>query len=124
MQATLGPRDSGLVAVSTASGTALKINRRHPGTWSYLRPRSLPRYRDLVQLLVPPSPPFLRQAALDVCDTLYHLFEMDTNYLLTQVTSIIGQLHTIFDEIGVPRNERDARETEVGNPTLNVRCPH
>jgi protein regulator of cytokinesis 1 len=38
---------------------------------------------------------------------------MDTGYLTTQVTTIIGQLHSIFDEIGVPRNERDARETEV-----------
>lgn len=39
---------------------------------------------------------------------------MDTSYLTTQVTTIIGQLHSIFDEIGVPRNEREARETEVG----------
>ena len=38
---------------------------------------------------------------------------MDTSYLTTQVTTIIGQLHSIFDEIGVPRNEREARETEV-----------
>ncbi|EHY53093.1 Anaphase spindle elongation protein 1 [Exophiala dermatitidis] len=38
---------------------------------------------------------------------------MDTSYLTTQVTTIIGQLHTIFDEIGVPRNERESRETEL-----------
>jgi hypothetical protein len=40
-------------------------------------------------------------------------FKMDTSYLTTQVTTIIGQLHSIFDEIGVPRSEREARETEV-----------
>nr|KAK5447601.1 Microtubule bundling protein [Exophiala xenobiotica] len=38
---------------------------------------------------------------------------MDTSYLTTQVTTIIGQLHSIFDEIGVPRNERETRETEL-----------
>lgn len=38
---------------------------------------------------------------------------MDTNFLQTQVTTIIGQLHSIFDEIGVPRNERESKETEV-----------
>lgn len=38
---------------------------------------------------------------------------MDTSYLTTQVTTIIGQLHGIFDEIGIPRNERDSKETEV-----------
>lgn len=38
---------------------------------------------------------------------------MDTSFLQTQVTSIITQLHSIFDEIGVPRNERESRETEV-----------
>ena len=38
---------------------------------------------------------------------------MDTGYLTTQVTTIIGQLHSVFDEIGVPKNERDARETEL-----------
>ncbi len=41
---------------------------------------------------------------------------MDTSYLTTQVTSIIGQLHGIFDEIGIPRNEREAKETEVQPP--------
>lgn len=38
---------------------------------------------------------------------------VDTGYLTTQVTTIIGQLHGIFDEIGIPKNERDARETEL-----------
>lgn len=39
---------------------------------------------------------------------------MDTSYLSTQVSSIIGQLHGLFDEIGVPSHERDSREAEVG----------
>jgi hypothetical protein len=38
---------------------------------------------------------------------------MDTSYLTTQVTTIIGQLHGIFDEIGVQSQERESRETEV-----------
>ncbi|ETN42139.1 uncharacterized protein HMPREF1541_04080 [Cyphellophora europaea CBS 101466] len=38
---------------------------------------------------------------------------MDTSYLTTQVNTIIGQLHTIWDEIGIPRNERESRETEL-----------
>lgn len=38
---------------------------------------------------------------------------MDTSFLQTQVTTIITQLNSIFDEIGVPRNERESRETEV-----------
>jgi Ase1/PRC1/MAP65 family protein len=38
---------------------------------------------------------------------------MDTSYLTTQVNTIIGQLHSIWDEIGIPRNERDSRETEL-----------
>lgn len=38
---------------------------------------------------------------------------MDTSQLAQQVTSIIGQLHTIFDEIGVPDHEREARESEL-----------
>lgn len=38
---------------------------------------------------------------------------VDTSYLTTQVNSIVGQLHGIFDEIGIPRNEREARETEL-----------
>jgi Ase1/PRC1/MAP65 family protein len=38
---------------------------------------------------------------------------MDASYLTTQVNTIIGQLHSIWDEIGIPRNERDSRETEL-----------
>ncbi|KAF2646167.1 hypothetical protein P280DRAFT_512360 [Massarina eburnea CBS 473.64] len=38
---------------------------------------------------------------------------MDTSYLAQQVTTIIGQLHGLFDEIGVPGHERDAREEEL-----------
>ena len=38
---------------------------------------------------------------------------MDTSYLAQQVTTIIGQLHDLFDEIGVPSHERDSREAEV-----------
>ncbi|KAF1815783.1 hypothetical protein P152DRAFT_455498 [Eremomyces bilateralis CBS 781.70] len=39
--------------------------------------------------------------------------ETDTSYLTEQVANIIAQLHGLFDEIGVPRNERDARESEL-----------
>ncbi len=38
---------------------------------------------------------------------------MDTSYLAQQVNTIVGQLHGLFDEIGVPNHERDAREEEV-----------
>ena len=38
---------------------------------------------------------------------------MDTSYLAQQVNSSIGQLHGLFDEIGVPNHEREARESEV-----------
>lgn len=38
---------------------------------------------------------------------------MDASYLTTQVNNIIGQLHGLFDEIGVPGHERESRETEV-----------
>ena len=38
---------------------------------------------------------------------------MDTSYLAQQVTTIIGQLHGLFDEIGVASHERDSREAEV-----------
>jgi len=38
---------------------------------------------------------------------------MDTSYLTTQVSTIIGQLHGLFDEIGVPSQERESRESEV-----------
>ena len=38
---------------------------------------------------------------------------MDTSYLTTQVSTIIGQLHELFDQIGVSSQERDAREAEL-----------
>lgn len=38
---------------------------------------------------------------------------MDTSYLTSQVATIIGQLHGLFDEIGVPGHERESRESEV-----------
>jgi Ase1/PRC1/MAP65 family protein len=38
---------------------------------------------------------------------------MDPSYLSQQVNTIIGQLHGLFDEIGVPNHEREARESEV-----------
>lgn len=39
---------------------------------------------------------------------------MDTNGLITQVSTIIGQLNGLFDEIGVPDHERESRELDVG----------
>lgn len=38
---------------------------------------------------------------------------MDTSYLSQQVNTIIGQLHGLFDEIGVPGHDRESREAEV-----------
>ncbi|KAM7189164.1 anaphase spindle elongation protein 1 [Naviculisporaceae sp. PSN 640] len=38
---------------------------------------------------------------------------MDTSYLAQQVNTIIGQLHGLFDEIGVSNHEREARESEL-----------
>ncbi|KAL6864277.1 microtubule associated domain-containing protein [Trichoderma novae-zelandiae] len=38
---------------------------------------------------------------------------MDTSYLSKQVNNSIGQLHSLFDDIGVPDHERDARESEL-----------
>ncbi|KAL8923213.1 MAG: hypothetical protein Q9172_003232 [Xanthocarpia lactea] len=38
---------------------------------------------------------------------------MDTDHLTTQVTTIIGQLHGIFDDIGLQTHERESRETEL-----------
>lgn len=38
---------------------------------------------------------------------------MDSSYLSKQVNSSIDQLHGIFDEIGVPDHEREAREAEL-----------
>jgi protein regulator of cytokinesis 1 len=46
---------------------------------------------------------------------------MDTSYLAQQVNSIIGQLHGLFDEIGVPNHDREAREEEVRGATLLLR---
>ncbi|KAI1085853.1 microtubule associated protein-domain-containing protein [Whalleya microplaca] len=37
---------------------------------------------------------------------------MDASYLSQQVNSIIGQLHGLFDEIGVPSHDRESREAE------------
>ncbi|KAK1751625.1 anaphase spindle elongation protein 1 [Echria macrotheca] len=38
---------------------------------------------------------------------------MDTSYLAQQVNTIIGQLHGLFDEIGVPNHDRETREAEL-----------
>ncbi|OAX81730.1 hypothetical protein ACJ72_03933 [Emergomyces africanus] len=38
---------------------------------------------------------------------------IDTSYLTTQVTSIVSQLHGLFDEIGVPNHDRESREQEL-----------
>ncbi|KAK2604534.1 hypothetical protein N8I77_007455 [Diaporthe amygdali] len=38
---------------------------------------------------------------------------MDPSYLSQQVNTIIGQLHGLFDEIGVPSHDRDSREAEL-----------
>jgi protein regulator of cytokinesis 1 len=38
---------------------------------------------------------------------------MDTSYLTSQLSTIISQLHGLFDEIGVPGHERDSRESEL-----------
>ncbi|KAL7945799.1 microtubule associated domain-containing protein [Trichoderma barbatum] len=38
---------------------------------------------------------------------------MDTSYLSKQVNNSIGQLHSLFDDIGVPDHEREARESEL-----------
>ncbi|POR33600.1 Anaphase spindle elongation protein 1 [Tolypocladium paradoxum] len=37
----------------------------------------------------------------------------NTSYLAQQVNGSIGQLHGLFDEIGVPSHEREAREAEL-----------
>ncbi len=47
---------------------------------------------------------------------------MDTSYLAKQVNSSIGQLHGLFDEIGVPNHEREARESEVSFICVKL-CP-
>ncbi|KAK8139261.1 Microtubule bundling protein [Apiospora sp. TS-2023a] len=38
---------------------------------------------------------------------------MDPSYLSQQVNTIIGQLHGLFDEIGVPNKDRETREAEL-----------
>ncbi|AEO69112.1 a4f5207b-9c69-4a63-808c-bbd76a5dbedd [Thermothielavioides terrestris] len=38
---------------------------------------------------------------------------MDTSHLAQQVNTIIGQLHGLFDEIGVSNHDREAREAEL-----------
>jgi len=38
---------------------------------------------------------------------------MDTSYLAQQVNTIIGQLHGLFDEIGVSNHDRESREAEL-----------
>ncbi|KAJ5943419.1 Microtubule-associated protein MAP65/Ase1/PRC1 [Penicillium verrucosum] len=38
---------------------------------------------------------------------------VDTGYLTTQVNNIVAQLHGIYDEIGVPAREREAREADL-----------
>ncbi|KAI1046286.1 hypothetical protein LB505_008496 [Fusarium chuoi] len=37
---------------------------------------------------------------------------VDTSYLAQQVNNSIAQLHGLFDEIGVPDHDREARESE------------
>ena len=46
---------------------------------------------------------------------------MDTNSLIAQVSTIIGQLNGLFDEIGVPDHERESRELDVG-ASLDFMC--
>ncbi|KAH0565143.1 hypothetical protein GP486_001455 [Trichoglossum hirsutum] len=38
---------------------------------------------------------------------------MDTSHLTSQIATIIGELHGLFDEIGVGHHEREARESEL-----------
>ncbi|KAA6408492.1 MAG: hypothetical protein FRX48_07574 [Lasallia pustulata] len=38
---------------------------------------------------------------------------MDTSYLTTQLSTIVGQLHSLFDDIGVPKHERESRESKL-----------
>lgn len=49
---------------------------------------------------------------------------MDAGYLSQQVNTIIGQLHGLFDDIGVPDHDRESREAEVGQQIdrLQPRC--
>lgn len=63
----------------------------------------------------PPRPTALRSHSAYATDDVAgkSAANMDTSYLAQQVTTIIGQLHGLFDEIGVPSHERDSREAEV-----------
>jgi hypothetical protein len=45
---------------------------------------------------------------------------MDTSHLAQQVNTIIGQLHGLFDEIGVSNHDREAREAEVRNNSVRA----
>lgn len=57
---------------------------------------------------------------LPTCYQTYRgLPAMDTSYLTTQVSSIIGQLHGLFEEIGVSSHERESRESEVSTAIQN-----
>ncbi|KAH6654080.1 microtubule associated protein [Truncatella angustata] len=52
---------------------------------------------------------------------------MDASYLSKQVNTIIGQLHGLFDEIGVPNHDRETREAELFSAlseTLNNQVKH
>lgn len=40
-------------------------------------------------------------------------FAMDAGYLSQQISTIVSQLHDLFDEIGVPNHDRETREEEV-----------
>ena len=44
---------------------------------------------------------------------------VDTSYLTTQVNNIVGQLHGLFDDIGIPSHERESRETEASQDVHN-----
>jgi Ase1/PRC1/MAP65 family protein len=45
---------------------------------------------------------------------------MDASYLSQQVNTIIGQLHGLFDEIGVASHDRESREAEVGGSVTSM----
>lgn len=65
----------------------------------------------------PPAPPLLGQPATPLFPGDYHpgtKMTVDTSYLTTQVNNIVTQLHSVFDDIGVPGYERESREAEVG----------
>ena len=43
---------------------------------------------------------------------------MDSSYLSQQITTIVTQLHGLFDDIGVPSHERESRESDVWSHSL------